>query len=266
MPRIPNPLNFGFKVRRKAQRSRMLTRLLLVFLFFLVFYPLYAIYKPPKLLIRYFRYRWSDVLWEVDVPKGRKVIALTIDDAPSEHTEDILKVLKENDARATFFVIGAQAKTRENTLNKMISQGMELANHAMHDEPARSLPSDTLEEQILEVKGMIDSAYSLVGREGPPKRFFRPGSGFFTEQMRDMAKRLGYQIALGGVYPHDPQIPYSWINARHIYTMVRPGAVVICHDRRGWTAPMLRKVLPWLKSRGWEIVTLSELVEIGKEA
>jgi peptidoglycan/xylan/chitin deacetylase (PgdA/CDA1 family) len=244
----------------------MLTRLLLVFLFFLLVYPFYAIYKPPKALISYFRARWPDVLWEVDVPKGRKVIALTIDDAPSEHTEEILKVLKENGARATFFVIGSQAKAREGTLNKMIADGMELANHAMHDEPARSLPIDTLEKQILDVKVMIDNAYSLVGRERPPKRFFRPGSGFFTDAMREMIKKLGYQIALGSVYPHDPQIPYAWINARHIYSMVRPGAIVICHDRRGWTAPMLRKVLPWLKKRGWEIVTLSELVEISKKA
>ena len=150
-------------------------------------------------------------------------------------------------------------------MNKMISQGMELANHAMHDEPARALPIETLEKQILDVKVMIDSAYSLVGRERPARRYYRPGSGFFNVEMREMAKKLGYQIALGGVYPHDPQVPYAWINARHIYSMVRPGALVICHDRRGWTAPMLRKVLPWLKKKGWQVVTLSELVEIGKK-
>jgi peptidoglycan/xylan/chitin deacetylase (PgdA/CDA1 family) len=46
--------------------------------------------------------------------------------------------------------------------------------------------------------------------------------------------------------------------------MVRPGAVVVCHDRRGWTAPMLRKVLPKLKKKGYEVVTLNELVERAK--
>ena len=206
------------------------------------------------------------MLWEVDVPGGRKVIALTIDDAPSEHTEDILKVLKENDAKATFFVIGSQVKGHEGIMNKMIAEGMELANHAMHDEPARALPLDTLEKQILDVKVMIDGAYSLVGRGRPAQRFYRPGSGFFNDAMRELVAKLGYQIALGSVYPHDPQIPYPWINARHIYSMTRSGAVVICHDRRPWTAPMLRSVLPWLRRRGWEIVTLSELVEIGKKA
>jgi peptidoglycan/xylan/chitin deacetylase (PgdA/CDA1 family) len=245
----------------------MLTLLLLLLLVLIVLYPLYAVYKPPKLLIRYFRNRWPDVLWEVDVPKGQKVIALTIDDAPSEYTEEILKVLKENNARATFFVIGSQVESGkgDGMLNKMVAEGMELGNHAMRDEPARSLPIEVLEKQILEVKGKIDDAYSLVGSVRPTQRWFRPGSGFFTDAMREMATRMGYTIALGGVYPHDPQIPYAWLNARHILSMVRPGAVVVCHDRRGWTAPMLRKVLPKLKKKGYEVVTLNELVERAKK-
>jgi peptidoglycan/xylan/chitin deacetylase (PgdA/CDA1 family) len=243
----------------------MLTLLLLLLLVFLVVYPFYAIYKPPKLLIQYFQHRWPDVLWEVDVPKGQKVVALTIDDAPSEHTEEILKVLKENGARATFFVIGAQVDGREGVLNKMVAEGMGLGNHAMHDEPSRSLPLSTLESQIKDVQTKIDDAYSLVGRPQSKTRFFRPGSGFFTDAMRELVKKMGYQLTLGSVYPHDPQIPYAWVNARHVLSMVRPGAVIICHDRRDWTAPMLRKVLPKLKKKGWEVVPLDELVERGKK-
>ena len=204
-------------------------------------------------------------LLEVDVPKGRKVISLTIDDAPSQHTDDILAALKDHGAKATFFVIGSQTKGSEVVLSRMVSAGMELANHAMHDEPARSLPIDVLEKQILDVQAMINNAYRLAGQDRPSTHFYRPGSGFFNDAMRAMAKKIGYQITLGSVYPHDPQIPYAWLNARHIYSMVRPGTVVICHDRRAWTAPMLNKVLPRLKKHGWEIVTLSELVDIGKK-
>jgi peptidoglycan/xylan/chitin deacetylase (PgdA/CDA1 family) len=265
MPHLSFLFRFPSKLRRRARRSRMLTLLLLLFLIFVLIFPFYSIYKPPKLLIRYFQIRWPDVLWEVDVPKGQKVIALTIDDAPSENTEEILKVLKENGARATFFVIGAQIDGREGVLNRMVADGMELGNHAMRDEPARALPIDVLEKQINDVQTRIDDAYSLVGRPHPKQHFFRPGSGFFTDAMRDMVRKLGYKLALGSVYPHDPQIPYAWVNARHVLSMVRPGAIVICHDRRGWTAPMLRKVLPKLKRKGWEVVTLSELVERGKK-
>ncbi|KAJ1564991.1 hypothetical protein HK096_005181, partial [Nowakowskiella sp. JEL0078] len=42
--------------------------------------------------------------------KGRKVVALSIDDSPSEYTEDILKILKQYNAKATFFIIGSQVE------------------------------------------------------------------------------------------------------------------------------------------------------------
>lgn len=189
-------------------------------------------------------------------------MALTIDDAPSEYTEEIMDVLKVNNATATFFVIGSQVHARENILRNAVRNGFELGNHAMHDEPSRSLSDTELSKQISSVQARIAAAYDSVNMPQPKARYFRPGSGFFTTRMRALMKRLGYLIVLGGVYPHDPQVPYSNVNARHILSMVRPGAIIICHDRRPWTAPMLRKVLPELMRRGYQVVTVSELLKV----
>jgi hypothetical protein len=43
--------------------------------------------------------------------------------------------------------------------------------------------------------------------------------------------------------------------------MLSPGGIIICHDRRSWTLPMLQKVLPEMKRRGYSAVTLTELLE-----
>lgn len=243
----------------------MLTLLFILLLALTLFYPFYCIYKPPRLLIHHFAHRWPDVLWEVEVASGDKVVALTIDDAPSQYSEEILKVLKENGARATFFVIGNQISDDEGRLKKLVAGGMELGNHAMRDEASRSLSIEVLEKQIVDVQRRIDSAYAFVGAPKPKQRFFRPGSGFFNDAMRKLMGKLVYKMVLGGVYPHDPQISWPGFNARHVLSMVRPGAIVICHDRRGWTVPMLKRVLPELKRRGYSVVTLSELVERGKK-
>ncbi|MDU7286263.1 MAG: polysaccharide deacetylase family protein [Corynebacterium kroppenstedtii] len=77
-----------------------------------------------------------------------KVMALSIDDAPSPHTDDIMSVLRDNDAHATFFVIGSQVDGREPTLEKLVREGHELGNHAMHDESSRALSNDELERQL----------------------------------------------------------------------------------------------------------------------
>lgn len=235
----------------------LLTLLLLLAL------PFYAIYKPPRLLIRYFQHRWPDVLWEASLAaKHEKLIALTIDDAPSEYTEDILRILKDNDAHATMFAIGGQVPGREEVLRDIVAAGNELGNHAMHDEAARELDLGVLEEQIEKVQGLIRTAYKAAGRgEGPEHQYFRPGSGLFSTQMRALVDRLGYRLVLGSIYPHDPQIPYWTLNAWHILSMARPGGIIVCHDRRSWTIPMLRRVLPELKRRGYRIVTISDLLE-----
>ncbi|KAL5118338.1 hypothetical protein ACEQ8H_003687 [Pleosporales sp. CAS-2024a] len=221
--------------------------------------PFYVIYKPPHVLIRYFQYRWSDVLWHV--PLRQKTIALTIDDAPSPFTRDIVALLHQHDAKATFFIIGGQVRGREAHLQAIVAAGHELGNHAMHDEPSRSLPAHVLAEQLVEVESYINATYADAGAERPPRRLFRPGSGLFTTLMRQQVRRLGYQMVLGSVYPHDAQIAYPTLNAKHILSMVRPGSIVVCHDRRSWTVPMLTKVLPELKRRGYTVTTISGLLD-----
>lgn len=254
------------KVKRRARRNRMATLFYLLLLCVLLLAPFYAIYRPPRLLIRYFQHRWPDVLWEVSVPADAgKVIALTIDDAPSEYTREIVQLLKDNGARATMFVIGGQVEGREEVLREVVAAGNELGNHAMHDEAARALDLDTLEDQIGRVQGLIRQAYADAGgvddSGGPQHQYFRPGSGLFSTDMRAMVSRLGYRLVLGSIYPHDPQIPHWRLNAWHILSMARSGGIIVCHDRRSWTIPMLRKVLPELRRRGYRVVTVSELLE-----
>jgi len=251
-------LRWPSKLRRRARRSRMATIFTLFGVFCVLVAPFYFIYKPPSVLVLYFQHRWPDVLWRVST--SSKVVALTIDDGPSEYTNEIMQILSANGATASFFIIGSQVPGHEETLQNLVRNGNELGNHAMHDEPSRSLSDDNLVDQIYTVEEMLGSVYTAVDAESPPK-YFRPGSGFFSERMRETLSKLGYQLVLGSIYPHDPQIPFWRINASHILSMIRPGAIIICHDRRSWTAPMLRKVLPSLRRKGYRVTTITELLK-----
>jgi peptidoglycan/xylan/chitin deacetylase (PgdA/CDA1 family) len=221
---------------------------------------LYIIYRPPALLVRYMMHLFPDVLWHVDTQ--RKVVALTIDDAPSQHTADILRVLQSHQAHATFFVIGAQAQdqARKDILRDIVGAGHELGNHAWRDEGSITLSDDRLRTEITDVKTIITHTYTDADKPLPPN-YFRPGGGLFSSRMRALVDKLGHRIVLGDVYPHDPQIPWAWHNSWHILSMVRPGSIIICHDRRSWTVPMLQRVLPELKKRGYEVVTVSQLLK-----
>ncbi|KAI1435255.1 polysaccharide deacetylase [Xylaria sp. CBS 124048] len=247
------------KFRRRARRRRMTTLLTLLAIVVLLLTPFYVVYKPPPGLIAYFARRWPDVLWEVRT--DRKVVALTIDDAPSEHTGEILEILNSHQATATFFVIGGQVTGREDFLADIVRSGSELGNHAMHDEPSRSLSDEELTDQIEEVREKIRSAYYAAGEAVMPPQYFRPGSGLFSDRMRRLVDKLGYRLVLGSVYPHDAQINSPWLNSQHILSMVRPGAIIVCHDRRSWTPAMLRRVLRQLRSDGYRVMSLTKMLK-----
>ncbi|KAG7292111.1 hypothetical protein NEMBOFW57_002144 [Staphylotrichum longicolle] len=238
----------------------------LLLLLLLLVLPLYTIYKPPSPLIRYLSHRWTDVLFRLWLPPTKPLVALTIDDAPSDHTRSLLAALADAGAHATFFVIGSQVAGREEILREILRGGHELANHGMRDEPATALGTAELEAQLGQVQALIDAAYRAEGREPPSgrdrgkRRYYRPGSGFFSERIRGVARRMGYRVVLGSIYPHDAQIGWAWVNARHVLSMLSPGGIVIVHDRRSWTEPMLRKVLPEMRRRGYRAVTLTELL------
>ncbi|OKL60710.1 hypothetical protein UA08_03988 [Talaromyces atroroseus] len=249
----------------------MLLLLLLLLLLVPVLFFLYAIYYLPPWLIRYCQQRWPDILWHVSTPE--KVIALTIDDGPSANTIEILDILKANDATATFFIIGSHVwglkEEGETILQNLIRNGNELGNHAMYDEPSYKLQDNELALQITEVNNIIRNAHEAVSgvaavEDGSLPRYFRPGSGFFNTRLRNVVSRLGHTLVLGDIYPHDAQISSSKLNIAHILGKAQPGGIIICHDGRPWTLPMLRVVLPELKRRGYSIVRLTDLLKYSR--
>jgi peptidoglycan/xylan/chitin deacetylase (PgdA/CDA1 family) len=195
--------------------------------------------------------------------KGRPLIALTIDDAPDRATTPaILDTLRTYASRATFFVITTQLQAATGApdpiLTRMRGEGHEVGNHLTRDRVAIRLDSATYEADLAQ-------ADSLLERYGPV-HWARPGSGLYSRRMVRAMHRAGYECALRSVYPVDAGLGWRWLSERYILAHARPGAIIILHDRdmRGHrTAAVLGNVLPALRARGYEVVTLSELAAAG---
>jgi peptidoglycan/xylan/chitin deacetylase (PgdA/CDA1 family) len=237
--------------------SLMLSLLLTLLLLLLL---LYTIYRPPAFLITYLQNHYPDVVFHI--PTANPLIALTIDDAPSEYTASILALLNHHNIHATFFIIGSQVPGHEETLRAIVRQGHELGNHAMYDEPSYKLSDSELHSQIETVDRIVAEVHESCNKQppSPGRKYFRPGSGFFTSRMRCLVKETGYQLVLGDIYPHDAQIVWWRVNAWHVLSQLRSGGVVICHDRE-WTVPMLERVVPEIKRRGFLMGSLSEVLD-----
>ena len=216
-----------------------------------------ALWSPPDWLLDSAAERYPGCVYRASV--RAPVIALTIDDGPDSVTTPlILAELARHQARATFFLISGRVEGREWLVRAMVSAGHEIGNHLPRDEPSIGLTSDQFEEALLE-------AHEVLARYGPIA-WVRPGSGWYSQSMIDAIHRRGYRCAMGSVYPFDAHLPSVRFVAGYILRNARPGAVVILHDggsRGRRTARVLREVLPELQRRGYQVVTLSELVGAG---
>jgi peptidoglycan/xylan/chitin deacetylase (PgdA/CDA1 family) len=194
-----------------------------------------------------------DVMYFVDT--RAKAVALTLDDGPDARTTPaILDLLRQHGARATFFLITSRVAGNEELVRRMLAEGHEIGNHMVRDEPSIELAPWEFERQLAESHGLL-SGFA-------PVRWFRPGSGHYDERMLRAVDRRGYRLALGSVYPFDPQIRWPWFSKRFVLGNVREGSIVILHDAGSngkRTLETLGDVLPKLSERGLRVVTLSEL-------
>lgn len=197
------------------------------------------------------------VLYSVDTPEP--VLALTLDDGPDpEATPAILEVLARHGVRATFFLIADRVEGNEALVQALIDAGHEIANHGVRDRPQIDLDAEDFESALVEAHGVLAPFGSIP--------WFRPGSGWYDDEMLEVLERHGYRAALGSIYPLDAQQTSVGLTRRFILWRAKPGGVIILHDggaRGRRTAKALDELLPELDRRGYRVVPLTELVALG---
>ena len=212
-----------------------------------------ALWTVPRWLVAPIAAHSPRCLFAVDT--SEHVVALTIDDGPdATHTPAILDVLRTHEAHATFFLISSRVRGLEALVARAVREGHELGNHLVHDAPSIRRPADTFASDLR-------TAGDVLGRFGAV-RWLRPASGWYSDVMLDGIEREGYRCALGSIYPYDAHHPSARLSSAYVLANARPGAVIVLHDGRSRgrrTVEVLRRVLPALRSRGYRVVTLSEL-------
>ncbi len=220
----------------------------------------YLIFFPPKWLLTQISITFPGCIYYVEAADS--VIALTIDDGPDPiTTPEILGVLSQFNAKATFFLVTNRINGNEEIVSRIVEEGHEIGNHlTRHDQASIGLLDKEFETEFVEADSIL-SRYSDIN-------WFRPGSGWYDQQMISTINEAGYKCALGSVYPFDPFIPWVWFHVKHIFSNIKPGSIIILHDGEAKgqrTANTLNEILPVLKQKGFELVTLSELYESAVE-
>lgn len=190
---------------------------------------------------------------EVD-PKG-KMVALTFDDGPGPYTDRLLNCLENNKAKATFFMVGSSVPSYKSTVKRMANMGCELGNHSFSHPAFTTLSYDAMRSQVTRTSQNI---YAASGKY--PTVFRLPyGDGASNGTV---LSALGLPSIYWSIDTRD------WANtgnAQHtidaVLNNVQDGDIVLMHDIHQNTVKAAETIIPALRSRGYQLVTVSQLAQ-----
>lgn len=182
-----------------------------------------------------------------------KKIALTFDDGPkAEVTLAILNSLKKYNAHATFFVLGQEAANHPDLLNQILADGHELGNHSWNHSLLTGLNPNNLDEELLKTQFAVYQATKQF-----PK-YFRPPYGGINSSV---AKSLYKPIIQWSVDTEDWKIKNPKRITNRALSGAYDGAIILMHDIYPTTQQSLDNTLKGLQQKGYQFVTISELLE-----
>jgi chitin deacetylase len=191
-----------------------------------------------------------------------KPIALTFDDGPwPTTTSQILAVLKQNKVKATFFVIGKNIEVYPQLLKQVVAEGHAIGNHSWsHDygyynEAAAAHELDDTAKLVYKITGVKTS-------------LFRPPAGILNNGLAAYAAMKKYAVVMWSVDSKDWH--YRGNTSQPLVESVlkdaKPGGIVLMHDGggdRSTTVQALPQIITQLKKRGYTLVTVPDLLEMG---
>ncbi|MCI8388611.1 MAG: polysaccharide deacetylase family protein [Clostridiales bacterium] len=189
---------------------------------------------------------------------SEKLIALTFDDGPHyKYTEEILDILDEYNAKATFFVVGELAERYPELILRELAEGHEIGNHTWSHPKMKKLSSNQLTNELMRTEELLNEIADYR-----PK-LFRPPEGSFGKSVENIAEQNDYTLILWTVDTRDwAHTPVDDI-VKNVIDSTESGSIILCHDFIGRDSPTpdaIRKFIPALIDAGYKFVTVSELL------
>ncbi|MFB7663631.1 polysaccharide deacetylase family protein [Kitasatospora sp. NPDC056138] len=182
--------------------------------------------------------------------RGRTV-ALTFDDGPGPATAQVLDLLAQYHAKATFCQIGPQAAADPAIVKRIVADGHRLCDHTVnHPQPMHTLPHD---RQVFEIDGAKDMI-TKAGGPGTKVGWFRAPGGDFSADNRAIAVQSGLRPLGWTVDTRDWCRPGAAAILATAQQELHPGGIILMHDGggdRSQTVAALSQLLPWLVQQGY---------------
>ena len=185
-----------------------------------------------------------------DLDPEKPMVALTFDDGPYDRvTNRIVKVLAKHDSRATFFVVGNRVERYADTMKNAYNKGNQIATHTFDH-------GDLSKMKKKQIRRELKRAFRVMKKiNGENPTMLRPPYGNVNDKMRQT-------IRIPMIYWNVDTEDWASRNKDKILSRcksIKDGDIVLMHDLYPSTAAAVEKLVPKLRKKGFQLVTVEEL-------
>ena len=190
---------------------------------------------------------------ENDTSTPQKAIALTFDDGPGSFTNRLLDCLEQNNAKATFFMVGTEIASFPDEVKRMKELGCELGNHTYDHTELTTLSVDQISSEIARVDEQ------LVNLTGQRASVVRPPYGSVNDTVKSV---IGTPMILWSIDTLDWKTLDVESTVEEVMNNVKDGSVILMHDIYSTSVDAAEILIPQLIEDGYQLVTIHELAAL----
>ncbi|MBR4933293.1 MAG: polysaccharide deacetylase family protein [Clostridia bacterium] len=193
------------------------------------------------------------------IDPSKPMVALTFDDGPSQHTDRLLDILATHGGKATFFLVGGNVDYRPDTVKRITADGHEIGGHSIDHKQLTRLSSDEVMRQLSSPR---ERMYAITGTDS---YLVRPPYGAYNDEVKRIAAGLGIVFVNWSVDTLDWKYRNAETVHKKIMNSAYDGAIILCHDIHKTTVDAMETVIPALIAKGYQLVTVSDLLSINHD-
>ena len=178
----------------------------------------------------------------------------------ADDTDELLRILKENNVKATFFLCGYWVEKYPDEVKKISEAGHDLGNHSATHPHMSQLTAEQITDELQKCHQNVKD---LTGIE---MDLFRPPFGEYDNEVIETAAANGYHTIQWDIDSLDwkEQGAQAEINQVLNHKHLGNGSIILFHNDAKYTPKVLDTILKGLKEKGYEIVPVSELIHRGE--
>lgn len=186
--------------------------------------------------------------------KNKKSVALTFDDGPNgEKTNKIVKLLEQNKAHATFFMVGNKMEYGKETILNVLNKGNEIGSHSYSHKNMKRMKIEDIMSDEEKTKEIFNN---ITGRE---IIYTRPPYGNINQKIKE---------SLNTIFINWNLDTEDWLHrdkeyiVNYVMENVSDGSIILMHDLYDTTVEAVEELLPKLYAEGYQVMSISELAQL----